>query len=147
MEFEFAHPDDERDVRQLLADCGLPEEDIAASHMQHFLVVRHETNLVAVIGLEICETCALLRSLAVREQDRGRGIASRLVRDIEAFARTHHIASLYLLTTTAEGFFEKHGYRKTDRSTVPPPVRGTAEFKSICPSTATCMVKILKPSV
>ena len=143
MEFKFADPNDVPNVRQLLADCGLPEEDIAASHLRHFLVVRHETDLVGVVGLEIFETCALLRSLAVRAQVRGRGIASRLVRDVEAYARTHHIASLYLLTTTAEGFFEKHGYRRTDRNSVPPPVQGTAEFKSICPSTATCMVKTL----
>jgi len=37
MKFEFADPSDEPQVRQLLAGCELPDEDITASHLQHFL--------------------------------------------------------------------------------------------------------------
>jgi amino-acid N-acetyltransferase len=144
MEFEFADPSDERQVRQLLAGCELPDEDITASHLKHFLVVRHETNLAGVIGLELFGQCALLRSLAVETHAQGQGIASRLVKKIEEYARSHDVESLYLLTTTAEGFFEKQGYRTTDRNNVPTVLKETAEFKSICPSTAICMVKSLR---
>ena len=146
MEFEFADPRDEPQVRQLLAGCELPDEDITASHLQHFLVVRHETGLAGVIGLELFGQCALLRSLAVETHVRGQGIASQLVKKVEEYARYHDVESLYLLTTTAEGFFEKHGYRTTDRNNVPIVLKETAEFKSICPSTAICMVKSLKAS-
>jgi len=144
MEFDFAGPEDETQVRQLLAGCALPDEDITESHLEHFFVVRHETNLAGVIGLELFGQCALLRSLAVETHVRGKGIASQLVKKAEAYARSHGVESLYLLTTTAEGFFEKHGYHVTDRNTVPTAVQGTAEFQSICPSTAICMVKSLK---
>ena len=143
MKFEFADPNDEPQVRQLLAGCELPDEDITASHLQHFFVVRHEKSLSGVIGLELFGYCALLRSLAVQSPVRGQGIATRLVEKAEDHARSHDVASLYLLTTTAEGFFEKHGYRTTDRNNVPTVLKETAEFKSICPSTAICMVKPL----
>ena len=33
MEFEFADPGDEPRIRQLLAGCELPDEDITASHL------------------------------------------------------------------------------------------------------------------
>ena len=144
MKFEFADPSDEPQVRQLLAGCELPDEDITASHLQHFLVVRHETNLAGVIGLELFGQCALLRSLAVKANVRGQGIATRLVEKVEKYARSHELESLYLLTTTAEGFFEKQGYCTTDRNNVPTVLKDTAEFKTICPSTAICMVKSLK---
>ena len=39
MEFEFASPEDETPVRQLLAGCELPNEDITASHLEHFFNV------------------------------------------------------------------------------------------------------------
>lgn len=146
MEFEFADLSDEPQVRQLLAACELPDEDITASHLQHFLVMRHEMNLAGVIGLELFGQCALLRSLAVGPHVRGQGIATRLVEKVEAYARSHDVESLYLLTTTAEGFFEKQGFRTTDRNNVPTVLKETAEFKSICPSTAICMVKSLKAS-
>ena len=144
MEFEFASPEDETPIRQLLAGCELPNEDITVSHLEHFLVIRKETQLTGVIGLELLEKSALLRSLAVSENTRKRGVASRLVKRAEVYAKTKKIESLYLLTTTAEGFFEKLGYVKTDRSEVPIVVQETIEFKSICPSTAVCMVKFLE---
>mgnify|MGYP006424600763 CR=1 FL=1 len=143
MEFKPAGPEDKTQVRQLLTECELPSEDITESHLEHFFVVRHENRLKGSIGLELFNKCALLRSLAVQEHIRGKGIASELLKRVETYARFHDVESLYLLTTTAEGFFEKHGYHVTDRNAVPAAVQGTAEFQSICPSTATCMVKLL----
>ena len=143
MKFSFAHPDDIPHVKQLLAARALPYEDIKPAHLQHFLVVRHQTNLVGVIGLELLGSFALLRSLAVQIDFRGQKIASQLTMQAEAYARSHKVRSLYLLTTTAEGFFTKQGYHTMDRNAVPVVVRGTTEFRSICPSTAKCMVKYL----
>ena len=143
MKFAFAHSGDIPHVKQLLAACALPYEDIKPAHLQHFLVVRHQTNLVGVIGLELLGSFALLRSLAVQINFRGQKIASQLTMQAEAYARSHKVRSLYLLTTTAEDFFTKQGYHTMDRNAVPVVVRGTTEFRNICPSTAKCMVKYL----
>ncbi len=145
MKLEFVCPSDESGVKQLLAECQLPFEDITPSHLQHFLVARQET-LTGVIGLELLGTFALLRSLAVGEPFRGQGIASQLTKQAEDYARTHEIQSLYLLTTTAESFFAKRGYETMQRDRVPTAVQETTEFQSICPATAVCMFKALKTS-
>ena len=146
MKPEFVHSSDESRVKQLLAECQLPFEDITPSHLQHFLVARQETRFTGVIGLELMGTFALLRSLAVSEPFRGQGIASQLTTQAEDYARTHEIESLYLLTTTAESFFAKRGYQTMGRDRVPTAVQETAEFQSLCPATAVCMVKALKMS-
>ena len=143
MKFAFAHTGDKSHVKELLAACALPCEDITPAHLQHFLVGRHQTNLVGVIGLELLGSFALLRSLAVQIDFRGQKIASQLTMQAEAYARSHKVRSLYLLTTTAEDFFTKQGYHTMDRNAVPVVVRGTTEFRNICPSTAKCMVKYL----
>jgi amino-acid N-acetyltransferase len=133
MKFEFVRTGDKSYVKQLLAECALPYEDITPAHLRHFLVGFHQTKLVG----------ALLRSLAVQIDFRGQKIASQLTKQAEAYARSHKVRSLYLLTTTAEGFFTKQGYHTMDRNAVPVVVRETTEFRSICPSTAKCMVKCL----
>ena len=143
MKFVFAHPGDKPHVKHLLAECALPCEDITTAQLQHFVVVRQQTNLVGVIGLELLGSFALLRSLAVQIDFRGQKIASQLTKQAEVYARSQNVKSLYLLTTTAEGFFTKQGYRTMDRNAVPAVVRETTEFRSICPSTAKCMVKYL----
>ena len=146
MKTEFARSRDESRVKQLLAECQLPFEDITPSHLQHFLVARQETRLTGVIGLEFLGTFALLRSLAVGKPFRGQGIASWLTKHVEDYAHTCEIEHLYLLTTTAESFFAKRGYEIMDRNRVPTAVQETTEFQSICPATAVCMFKVLKIS-
>jgi amino-acid N-acetyltransferase len=49
-----------------------------------------------------------------------------------------HVA---LLTTTADVYFEKKGFRRIDRSTLTGPVTQSVEFTSACPSSAVCMMK------
>jgi amino-acid N-acetyltransferase len=48
-----------------------------------------------------------------------------------------------LLTQTAEAFFERHGYQVADRDHVPDEIKQSAEFQSLCPSSAICMTKSL----
>jgi amino-acid N-acetyltransferase len=131
------------EVQQLLAACELPYQDITPAHLEHFVGERNGQALVGVVGLELCGDSALLRSLAVSEQYRGRGIGSALTRSAEGHARSRGVKALYLLTTTAEGFFAGQGYEGIDRTAVPATVQETAEFQTLCPASAACMVKRL----
>jgi amino-acid N-acetyltransferase len=101
------------------------------------------STLTGVVGLELKNNNALLRSLAVIEPQRGKGLATQLVREIEKYARSQQVDTLYLLTLTAERFFAKRGYRKTDRKSAPAAIQETVEFSSLCPATAVCMKKHL----
>jgi amino-acid N-acetyltransferase len=50
---------------------------------------------------------------------------------------------IYLLTTTAEEFFARRGYRRTERSSAPVAIRNTREFAGICPVSSAFMNKLL----
>ena len=145
MKISFASVEDEKKIKEVLTASGLHYQDITPSHLQHFLVLKdgpHST-LTGVVGLELKNNHALLRSLAVIEPERCKGLATQLVREIEKYAKSQRVDTLYLLTLTAECFFAKLGYRKTERDSAPPAIRETAEFKSLCPETAVCMKKQL----
>jgi N-acetylglutamate synthase-like GNAT family acetyltransferase len=54
------------------------------------------------------------------------------------------VASLYLLTTTAEPLFARWGFRRIERDAAPAAVRATKQFASLCPSSAVMMALALK---
>jgi amino-acid N-acetyltransferase len=131
------------EIKGMLKQCGLPHEDIQMRHRVHFFIVREEASLVGTVGLELLGEAALLRSTAVAVTHRGRGLGEQLVRCAEDHARKSRVSSLYLLTTTAQGFFTKIGYHVIERSTAPPLVQQTSEFAGICPSSSICLAKFL----
>lgn len=139
-----ATPADEAAIAALLASCELPDVDIA-SHLAHFTVARDGIRLVGVIGLEVHGRDGLLRSLAVAADRRGEGIARRLYATLLRNARELGITRLFLLTTSAQGFFEMLGFRVVKRDAVPEAIRATEEFRQLCPETATCMTRSLPP--
>ena len=143
MKLEHALSSDFSAIQRLLADCTLPYTDLTPAHLQHFLVVRDGNQLAGTVGLEAVGKYGLFRSLAVSESYRQQGLGVQLTDQIEALAVTLGVEMLYLLTTTAEGFFAKRGYQLTERKDAPVVLQETNEFKSICPSSAVCLVKHL----
>lgn len=66
-----------------------------------------------------------------------------LVGEAERRARAAGVGVLYLLTTTAAGFFERLGYRQTDRAAAPREIAATRQFSGLCPASSAFMVKSL----
>jgi amino-acid N-acetyltransferase len=143
MNYSFATEDNGPNIRQLLTDSDLHHEDITTAHLKHFLLGWDGPKLVAVIGLEIKHHSALLRSLAVDPAYRNRKIATELVGKIEDYAESMDVDALYLLTMTAEVFFEKCGYQRIARDSAPAGIQETTEFRNLCPASAICMVRHL----
>ncbi len=143
MTLALASSMDEPWIRQFLTLCGLPNEDLTPEHLSYFWVIKKKGEILGTVGLEIFGRSALLRSLAVDPRFRKRGFALELTKKAEDYAASLKIEVLYLLTMTAEGFFRKSGYQKTERNSVPPEIRGTTEFQSLCPASSVCMVKVL----
>jgi amino-acid N-acetyltransferase len=125
----------------LLTHCGLPHEDITPQHLRHFFVTKEKGQIVGVVGLEVFECLALLRSLAVDSRFRKQGIAAQLMKRVEEYAASLKIEEMYLLTVTAERFFLKRGYQRIERESSPPEIQGTAEFQGLCPVSSVLMVK------
>lgn len=127
----------------LLASAQLPTEDLSDAHCEHFFFTGTNESPTALVGLELFGDVGLLRSLVVTPQARGAGAGSALVRHAETYAREHGVHTLYLLTTTAEAFFERRGYARADRESAPPAIRATPEFAGICPASSAFMSRTI----
>ena len=122
----------------MLEECQLPREGVA-EHLEGFLVARNDRTLLGVVGLERYEDIGLLRSLAVSPRARGRGVGSSLVEALIAGARERKIATLYLLTDTAEDFFPRFGFERIPRASLDARLAASAELQGACPETAVAM--------
>lgn len=134
-------------VRALLTEAELPSDDITAAHLTHFLGLGHRDAPDGIVGLELYGAEALLRSLAVSHEARGRGLGQALVAAAERQAREHGVTRLYLLTTTAAAFFARLGYVEAPRSQAPASIQATAQFSSLCPTSSAFMMKDLTSAV
>jgi amino-acid N-acetyltransferase len=125
-------------VVALLRASGLPTEDVPA-HLPHFFVAEAGGAIVGAVGLEVLDERALFRSLAVAPAWRGHGVAHLLWHKTQQHALAIGVRELYLLTTTAAALFARWGFAPVPRAGAPDVVRATAEFRTLCPDSATVM--------
>lgn len=135
-----ARASDAAGVEALLAANGLPLDGVRES-LPSFVVAEAGDALVGVAGLEPCDDVALLRSVAVADGWRSRGLGRALVGRVIADAEARGLRALYLLTTTADRYFPSFGFHSVAREDVPEPVRATTEFREACPASATVMCR------
>ncbi|WP_439859449.1 arsenic resistance N-acetyltransferase ArsN2 [Pseudomonas sp. MBLB4136] len=131
------------DLLPLLRACDLPVADIAPSQSQQFFALRDDRGLLGVVGLELMQDLALLRSLAVDPAHRGKGLATELVAFCETRAREQGVQRLFLLTTTAARYFSRLGYQPADKCAAPPAIQATAQFAGLCPASSSLLYKSL----
>lgn len=124
-------------IISLLKANDLPVDDIMAGKQQ-FYIARHNAQLIGAIGLETYGHDALLRSLVVDEKWRNQAVGKALYNCLVSEC-TGHINYLYLLTRTAQGYFEHLNWSVIDRNAAPETIRASAEFSHLCPSSAVCM--------
>jgi amino-acid N-acetyltransferase len=130
-------------IRALLERSGLPTSDLDSARPD-FVLIRENGQVIAAGALQRFGSSALLRSLVVAPDRRERGLGQAVVSELERVARMAHINQLILLTQTAAEFFAHQDYRVIARSSAPQDMQGSDEFRSLCPSSATCMAKSLK---
>lgn len=134
-----AVPADLPAVLGLLGAVELPAAGVA-EHVSGFVVAAEGGALVGVAGLESHGRDGLLRSVAVVRDRRGSGLGGRLTRRVVEAARAAGLRRLYLLTTTAEDYFPRHGFRRIDRRDVSAEVQESVEFREVCADSAVAMV-------
>jgi len=137
-----ARQDDFQTFARLLEEAHLPLDGVK-EHYSTFLVAEDDGILVGGIGLELYGEIGLLRSAVVGEDLRNKGVGSLLYQSLLSLARVKNVKKLLLLTTTAEKYFERKGFRRIDRSAVSGEVVNSVEFASACPKSAVCMQFIL----
>lgn len=141
--FRRASLADAEEIEALLTISQLPLDGVRAA-LEGFVVAEGEGRIVGVAGIEegtVRGEHALLRSVAVDPTWRGKGLGQSLVARAIAVAESRGVSALYLLTTTAEGYFPTFGFVPTAREAVPEDLRATAEFQGACPASAAVMVR------
>ncbi len=129
-------------IQSLLADCRLLADGIALLTC-NCLMAKVDSRLVGTVALEPYGRSALLRSLTVAPDWRGRSLGRGLCARIVSHARLLGIEQLYLLTTGAEQYFAALGFKRIERSEAPVQIQATSQFCFLCPKSAVCMVRYI----
>ena len=137
-----AESNDYPSIRALLAGHALPIDDVDDDNAPRFYVaVGADGALLGCAAIEQYDDDALLRSVAVSPAIRSTGIGAALVETIEREAAARDVRRLFLLTTSAQAYFEAKGYRVVQRSEAPSAILESSQFTLLCPASAVCMVK------
>jgi N-acetylglutamate synthase-like GNAT family acetyltransferase/SAM-dependent methyltransferase len=129
-------------IEQLLQRSNLPIDGLHEIS-DSTLVARQNGSLVGVIGLERYGDAGLVRSFAVAENWRGRGVGKELGQALLQRAAQNGIQKVYLLTNTIRDLAAKHGFREIPREEVPAAVRESVEFRLNCCDSAVAMERRL----
>jgi amino-acid N-acetyltransferase len=136
---EPARPHDLRGALDLLGRSELTQRDVSEGWGHYFVVREDDGRVIAVAGLELHGEDGLLRSVAVDHDYRGQGLAASLVEAAMERAARVGLRAVYLLTSSARDYFARRGFSDCERSSAPPPIRESWEFRAGCPSTAAFM--------
>jgi N-acetylglutamate synthase-like GNAT family acetyltransferase len=132
----------ERDVlAAALTKAGLPVDDLDAPGHLFWRFETKDDIPAGFGGLEIHGDDALLRSVVTLPPVREGGIGSAIVATLEVEAQRRGARAIWLLTTSAAGFFRRLGYAACDRAVVPAAIRATREFSALCPASADVLMK------
>ncbi|MCF0051811.1 arsenic resistance N-acetyltransferase ArsN2 [Dyadobacter sp. LJ53] len=143
LQIDKARPEEKELVIRLLKEADLPTEDLPDS-LPNFLLAKEGEALVGVAGLERFGSVGLLRSVAVSPAHQGQGIAGRMVEQLLNNADKQKLEAVYLITTTADHYFDRYGFIAVDRQEVPEAIQQTRQFSGLCPSSAVVMKRNIK---
>lgn len=136
--FRTATSADSPGVLGLLRASHLPVLGVE-EHVQNFILALGGEQIVGCAGLEIYRDAGLLRSVAVDEGYRSQGLGEKLTQGILELAQHKNLASVSLLTTTAQDYFPRFGFARVNRSELPQSLSASEELKGACPDTAIAM--------
>ena len=116
---------DVKDVQRLIKLYSTRGEMLPRSlselydNIRDFVVSTRNRRVIGICALHVCwEDLAEIRSLAVEERNRGRGIGATLVKACLEEARMLGVKRVFALTYQSD-FFERLGFKKVDKSVLP----------------------------
>ncbi len=132
-----ARPEDWDNVTALLTEAGLvPLDGTAQFGSQYAVAELPDGTIVGVAGYERYGGDILLRSVAVSESHRSAGLGAQLTADRLSHAQQGGCSTAYLLTDTARGYWERHGFSVIERSAAPVAITRSVEWSHACPASA-----------
>ena len=136
-------PEPAPDLIAALEAAGLPMDDLHEPG-RRFFRFGDDAGLIGYGGLEQIGPDVLIRSMVVVDARRGGGLGAEVLSWLEARAAERKAIALYLLTTSATAFFQRHGYVVLPRSAAPTAIAASRQFSALCPTSAAFMFKELR---
>jgi N-acetylglutamate synthase-like GNAT family acetyltransferase len=130
-------------LRNALAAEGLPTDDLTDDGRTFFSFLR-DADTVGFGGYELLGDDALVRSVVILPKYRSVGLGKRVTEVLLEQARQDGARHAFLLTSSAAGFFRGLGFVETDRSSAPSAILQTRQAASLCPTSATLLVRNLR---
>lgn len=128
-------------IIDLLEQNDLPIEDIKTASID-FWIYKNDDKIIGVCGLEKAENFGLLRSFAVLDAYKNKGIGTELYNYVIEECKKRAYYALFILTTTASAYFKKQNWHQITRFAVPREIAQSAEFSSLCPDSADCFMYV-----
>lgn len=126
-----------------LKTADLPTDDLGEPNRSFFVYRSLSGAVLGYGGYELHGKDALLRSIVVLPEGRGKAIGRNLVPLLMYRAFRDGARTAWLLTTSAAGFFEKLKFKRRPREEAPPAILETPQAKSLCPASAVLMSRKL----
>ncbi|MGD9812119.1 MAG: arsenic resistance N-acetyltransferase ArsN2 [Sphingobium sp.] len=130
------------DFKAALDAAKLPTDDLTDDGRSFFRIKRGD-GTVGFGGYELHGENALLRSIVISPDLRGRGAGRFGTRLILKQAFEDGARRAYLLTETAAPFFEKLGFERIERADAPAEILATRQASALCASSAALLAKRL----
>lgn len=125
-------------IAQLLHDGGLPA-GAARERVARTVVAQADRDVIATAAWEPVGDAALVRSIAVTPDARGSGTGLLVTAAILRQVSRAGIREVFLVTTDAERFFTRCGFRPVQREDLPEAVASHKQLTRDCPSNAAVM--------
>lgn len=113
-----ATPRDVERIFSFLEHVHLVREGLFESGTLCWISEGDAGELAGIIGLEVGETVALLRSAGVHPDVQGRGLGKRLVEHVFEYCRKTGLLTVYCFSTGAGDYWKKHGFYEVSVSEV-----------------------------
>ena len=143
--FEPAHPNYRPALMSFLASFQLATEDLPGD-LADFTLALDNGFLIGSAGVERVGEYGLLRSFAVHKDYQNMRIGKTLFAAALDIATNAQLQELWLITNTADRYFEKYGFERIERENVPTEITAIPQFTALCPSSAVVMRRDLNPS-
>lgn len=138
-----AIPGDDRTFAQMLRDAELPVDDLTGPGRMFFAFSTLAGVHVGYGGFEQYGSDALIRSIVVVQEHRGTGIGRNLLAVLLREAFDAGARTAWLLTTDAQAFFMKTGFKSVTRDSAPAPILATRQAAELCPSAASLLMRTI----
>jgi N-acetylglutamate synthase-like GNAT family acetyltransferase len=132
----------DRDLQAALQTAGLPIDDLERGGGIFFRFA-NQGHIVGYGGLEPYGDYALFRSVVVLPDQRGRGYGEAISRRLLDEAGRRGVRTVYLLTGSADTFFEHLGFVKVERTAAPAVILQTRQAANLCPASAGLFAKTI----